>query len=84
MTAWAETRCRSCGAPVIWAVSTLGRKLPVDASPDTDGQWWLTTDDARATQPNFRRVDLYTPEDTPRYTSHFATCPQADKWRKGK
>jgi hypothetical protein len=84
MKAWAETRCRSCGAPVIWAVSAYGRKLPVDAHPAEAGQWWLTTDDPRATVPNFRRVDLYTPAAAPRYTSHFATCPQADKWRKGK
>lgn len=84
MRPWAEARCKSCGARVIWAVSALGRKLPVDAAPDPAGQWWLTTDDPRATVPNFRRVDLYTPEGTPHYTSHFVTCPEAGKWRKEK
>ena len=45
------TRCRSCGAGVIWIVLPTGRRMPVNA-------------DTRE--------------------SHFATCPDAQKWRRTK
>jgi len=41
-------QCRSCGATVMWCLTSNGKKAPIDR----DGK------------------------------SHFATCPQADSWRK--
>ena len=46
-----EGICRSCKATIVWVVTPVGRKMPVD--PDTDD-------------------------------SHFATCPQASTWRRGR
>lgn len=49
------SRCRSCGAPVVWAKNAVSQKRapfnPVD-----------------------ERLNVS--------SSHFATCPDADKWRK--
>lgn len=41
--------CRSCGAEILWIVTSAGKRAPMNL----DGT-----------------------------TSHFATCPQADRWRK--
>jgi hypothetical protein len=50
-------KCRSCGAAIVWMVTSRGKQMPVDAQ--TVGV------------PDVKPV------------SHFATCPQAKKWRKG-
>lgn len=53
-----------------------GKRMPVDAAHDPAGQFVM----------NDKGEAEYAPEgDTrPRYTSHFATCPDANDWRKGK
>lgn len=59
--------CKSCGAPIVWAVTLTGKRMPLDEKPekrfvlDRDGKCSL----------------LYT------YTSHFASCPQAAQHRRG-
>jgi hypothetical protein len=67
-------RCRSCGAPVVWVWSSAGKAMPLDAVPVPDGMFQLV--DGRAWTV---RSDL---QPGPRYTSHFATCPQAYDWRR--
>lgn len=68
--------CTSCGAAVVWARwSVSGKWTPVDAIPVSSGNLALEAG----------RVHLYTPDDArlqrERYTSHFATCPDADEHR---
>lgn len=72
--------CRSCGAPVIWTVTERGKRMPVDADPDPQGNIRLeqSTGDAPLTA-------VYTREWTAGaelYVSHFATCDQPKKWRR--
>lgn len=68
--------CRSCEAEIIWATSTTGKAIPLDAQPTANGNLSLVAGTAHA----------YTAEDErlkrERYTSHFATCPEAGQWRK--
>lgn len=76
--------CRSCGSPIIWTVTSKGKRMPVDAEPGPDGLLTLDTlasgvvvaSHASAEQPG-----LFARE---RYTSHFATCPEAKEWRHEK
>lgn len=73
-------RCRSCQAPIRWAVTGANRKpIPLDLEPTDDG--------------NVELVDGYaktwgTSHDWPagvdRYRSHYASCPDAGEWRKRK
>ena len=62
------SKCRGCGADIIWIETHEGKKMPVDAKPkagftkDFVGNW----------------------KHTLLHESHFATCPQAGKFRKGK
>jgi hypothetical protein len=75
-------RCRSCDAPIIWAVTPAGRPMPVNSEPvpyrgnirlevQPDGRPPLAC--AIPVMYCFGRRDLY--------LSHFVDCPEADKWR---
>lgn len=73
--------CRSCSAPIIWAITTKATKMPVDAHPSPDGN--IAVEQRPGMMPlarvlnttqRFGRSNLH--------TSHFASCQQADSWRK--
>lgn len=67
-----EARCRSCGAPIIWVVTENGRRIPLDADSE---RRFVIRDSIQAKGPRLALV-------RPTYQTHFATCPQADQWRK--
>lgn len=73
-------RCGSCGAPIVWARHgpTLGGVSPFDAEPGELGTWTLErTGDGLAARYAGRAVALELLEPLSRFTSHFATCPNA-------
>lgn len=89
-------RCRSCGSTVLWATTTSGRAIPVDAEPDTD---WDTPiiDPAGGLRPTGWNVPGKhgpSPEveavggqaelggEGRRWRAHFETCPNADQHRR--
>lgn len=69
--------CSSCGAAVLWVRTQAGKAMPLDAAPTLDGNVAMLEGGASR---------AYGLEDhaaqAKRYTSHFATCPHADQWRK--
>ena len=84
--------CRSCGAPIIWAVTENGKRMPVDATPREDGNILLIEYPASALGDGyieaayvqsslFEEWDVEAPEPR-RYVSHFASCAQSKGWRK--
>lgn len=69
--------CRSCSAPIVWAVHfETGKKMPIDADPSWIGD--LILDGGAGT---WRKAVIV---EAPgfRWISHFATCPNAADWRK--
>ena len=74
------TRCSSCGAPIIWTLTTAGSRMPVDAVK-VDGGHYLVVDGTVGTTP---RVIYAKDIEGPGYVSHFATCPTAAKHRRPK
>lgn len=80
------SRCKSCGAEIIWITMRSGKSMPCDAKPIT----------YRATVPGGpeRTLTLVRPDgriatgvfdpdaDEKGYTSHFATCPNANQHRR--
>ena len=56
------TKCRSCGADIVWLVTQRNKMIPVDADSIAD-----------------KEAEVFDPE---QMTTHFATCRDADKWRK--
>jgi hypothetical protein len=74
-----RSRCNSCGAPILWAITSTGKRMPVDAEPSPVGNVLLIVRSGeepraevvpRGTKSNLLRV------------SHFATCPNSAKHRK--
>lgn len=77
------TDCRSCHAPILWAVTGKGSSMPVDPDPVPDGNLELL-DTRPGMQPRVVVVDPQQPtlDERPRYVSHFVTCPNADQHRR--
>jgi len=76
-----SSKCSSCSAPIVWANTATGKKMPLDAQPHPLGN--LVMDEAgNVGPPDAWPGNLGTPDLTKRYRSHFATCPQADRHRK--
>ncbi len=75
-------KCRSCQAPILWVHSAVtGALMPVDAVPVSEGGNIVIVDD----KAHVLKGDLFEelmPLETPKYKSHFATCPNAAKHRK--
>jgi hypothetical protein len=71
-------RCRSCGAAIFWALTTTGRKVPLDADPveaeAEAGRYALLWPDDGRTPRAIHRPALY--------LTHFATCPNASQHRR--
>ena len=61
--------CKSCGKQIAWVKMGSGKMMPLDPDPQT-----VIIIDG----------EYYPEVRTNAYTSHFATCPNADKHRKKK
>jgi hypothetical protein len=79
--------CRTCRALIFFALTPAGRRMPINAKPDPAGLLigFLTFDSSGRAQLN---VDTYRADEPKhqgrnRWTSHFATCAQADQHRRG-
>lgn len=80
------SKCRSCGAAVIWATNEhTGGRMPFDAEPDANGKYELV-ERGRQDGPVARYMKdqqgLPGLVESERYTVHFKTCPDAERWRK--
>jgi hypothetical protein len=83
MSDYATDTCRSCSAPIIWALTRNLRPMPVDAKPVAGGS--VQPFDNGGTSPvaevlsvakQFGKTGLRMP--------HHATCPQGAAWRRPK
>lgn len=82
-------RCKSCGAEIFWIKMTSGKSMPVDAAPisysdnlhpSAKGENILTLVTEEGT---IVRTVFDPAGDRTGYTSHFATCPNANAHRRG-
>lgn len=72
------SRCRSCGADVWWLEHVrTGRRAPIDVEPNAAGNVVVSLED--------EQYRLAVPGDPQgeRHSNHFATCPDAERWREG-
>ncbi len=77
--------CNSCAGFIIWGISSkTGKRIPIDEAPTIDGT--LRVQHCPGTSP----LVFWPKEDPPfellpgKFTSHFATCPYADKHRRAR
>lgn len=82
-------RCRSeaCQAPIIWVKTAMGGAMPIDAVEVPVGVRvirmelsFLEVDDGNIVIED--GIARTVTAGTGRYRSHFASCPDADGWRK--
>lgn len=74
--------CRSCNAPVVWASTKHGKSMPVDAEPVDDGNVELAYNGSLAVPPVASVLTGPSLLGGPLRKSHFATCPDAEEWRR--
>ena len=79
-----RTQCRACGAEIGFIKTAAGKTCPVDAKsvyflPDLGDELCVLPD---GTAQRGLRVDEEGNSTQIGYVSHFATCPEADKFRK--
>jgi hypothetical protein len=76
--------CKSCGAGITWAVTSNGKRMPLDPEPVEDGN--VVLHPSLNGGPPVATVLSPSPGDPPpvfaRYVSHFVTCPHADDHRR--
>lgn len=80
-------RCTSCSAPVEWALTHNFKRMPIDAAPAPDPTnliAWRDTDGEIHVRDRDGIGATDAPSDARYATSHFATCPNADQFRKRK
>jgi hypothetical protein len=76
-------RCRSCGDAVVWCWTTGGKRIPIDPTPNPNGNVSVSgggplRDGSTITVDG--GPSLFDPPGMDRFTAHFATCPDADDW----
>jgi len=70
--------CGTCGAPMRWERTVRGKPIPLDPQPVPGAHLFITV-------PSGRVADDRSQEAHPgaeRFTTHFATCPDAHKHRR--
>jgi hypothetical protein len=81
-------QCDSCHADVIRAVTVNGKGTPVDAEPNPEkGNLVLLRTKGRPLALSISNLNEQAREaakrqGVPLFLSHFASCPDAEKWRR--
>jgi hypothetical protein len=76
------SECRSCKDPIVWVIwPRSGKRMPIDAIASKTGDIVVTHKKSE----NKLHAEKFDPASHPpprkRYTSHFATCPNASEHR---
>lgn len=79
------SRCKSCGAQIIWKRMQSGKSMPVD--PELVTYWAKPGAAGRVITPNGEVISCEFEGDPNSatgigYVSHFSTCPNADQHRR--
>jgi hypothetical protein len=77
-----ESRCRSCGKPVVFATMPSGKKAPIERDPVPDGNVVLERDLLGDVHARVLKKGETVAAATPRYRNHFIGCPERELWRK--
>jgi len=89
------SRCRSCGEPILWTITTNGKRMPVDAEPVVaprgfridetlldEAQMGFNEDDLKPGKDLLATFTADPAKDEKLYVSHFSTCPDAAMHRR--
>lgn len=82
MGKYGVSRCKSCGKEIIWIKTSGGKNMPCDANgipyrENKEGSMILVTQEGKTVRATEDREAKQIG-----FTSHFATCPNANGWRR--
>lgn len=72
-----RAQCKSCHAPILFTDTATGSTMPLDPTPTVEGN--IEIDGMGRAVVRKKQADGLR-----RYTSHFATCPDAARHRKAR
>lgn len=77
--------CKGCGRLIGWIRTSAGKSMPVD--PDQVSYWQSAKGKSKIVTPNGEILSAHLDGPIEKctglgYMSHFATCPQAEAFRK--
>lgn len=73
--------CKGCGKDIVWGVTAEGTKIPLDPRAPV----YLAVDEGdRVLAERDRPGSNVTGQALAHYVSHFATCPKASEFGKGR
>ena len=73
--------CDKCHAPVLWALTPLNKRMPLNPAPDPGGNVAAYRDGTGRLRCRVLRKDEQPAGYERRYMPHFATCPACAKER---
>lgn len=79
--------CKACGAPIVWIKTPGGKSMPCD--PEQVTYWQRSGAKGKIVTPNGEVLSCVFEGDPQAatgigYVPHWATCPQADSFRRRK
>lgn len=79
-----ETRCRSCGAEIVWRKHRrTGKRAPIEAQSHPAGNVELLSDGVSYVTYGQADAELRRTHGMQLYRNHFMTCPQGRSWKRG-
>ncbi|HUB09076.1 MAG TPA: hypothetical protein VMB50_18850 [Myxococcales bacterium] len=76
--------CKSCRQLIFWVRTSGGKNMPINFQPDPKGNVTLArqADGSYLATVHGEYNAATLPAGTTRYTSHFANCANARRWRR--
>ncbi len=78
------TPCKSCGAAIWWVRMPSGAIMPLQAEPSASGNIRITGEREGETLAETLTALEAANYEGDKYTSHYADCPDAQRFRKNK
>lgn len=80
-----RSKCRGCGAEIIWIRTASGKSMPCDPVPVA--YWKKEKAPGKVTTPNGEVISCVFDGDMDKatgigYISHFSTCPKASSFKR--
>lgn len=74
--------CRSCPTDIAWAVTTAGKRIPLDVEPLEAGNIEVRPDGHGGYIARVLRAGDHASVGADLFRTHFETCPNADQHRR--
>lgn len=74
--------CTSCHASIVWAITDRSKRMPLDATPNPEGNMAVMRDETDTLVCRAITAERPLRPGERAYQPHFASCPNAERHRK--